>query len=327
MHPILTAALIALLATTGYAQNQPVLPPAPGQLVDIGDHTIHLYCTGEGSPTVVMDAGLGDGSLSFRDLQQRVSTFTRVCTYDRAGYGWSEPGPEPRTSQQIANELGTALNAAGVKAPIILVGHSFGGLNTILFAHQHPELVAGVVLIDASHPEQAERLQEVSALVAMQEQQMHAFRALAEAATQGQLTPDSMLANAPAGLPEELRQTWAELFVRPENLRAGLAEFDAIEDSASQVRENGTLGETPLIVIAHGLKLGDMMPPEVREQAGLSLDLLHRYEEIWRELQEDHLTRSTNSKLLVAANSPHYIHFSEPDLVVAAIRELATGRP
>ena len=93
--------------------STPAAPAPPGELVDVDGHAMHLYCTGEGSPTVVLDTGLGDSSVNFHPLQESIAEFTRVCSYDRAGYGWSEPGPEPRTSQQIVDELSTLLETAG----------------------------------------------------------------------------------------------------------------------------------------------------------------------------------------------------------------------
>lgn len=121
----------------------------PGELIDVGGYQLHIYCLGEGSPTVVLDAGGGDWSLVMLPLQQQLAEFTRTCVYDRAGSGWSEAGPLPVTAQANADALYALLTNAEVEAPYVLVGHSYGGLNVRLFASQHPESVAGVVLIDA----------------------------------------------------------------------------------------------------------------------------------------------------------------------------------
>ena len=130
--------------------------PPPGQLVDVGGYRLHLHCVGTGSPTVVIEAGLGDWSASWSSwVQPEAARTTRVCTYDRAGMGWSEAGPLPRTAEHFAAELHTLLHQGGVPGPYVLVGHSMGGLPVRVFAHAYAAEVAGVVLIELMHPGQA----------------------------------------------------------------------------------------------------------------------------------------------------------------------------
>src|SRR5215210_8391078 len=128
--------------------------PPPGEMVDVGGYSLHINCVGQGSPTVVLDAGLGDFSAQWIRVQREVSDTTRVCAYDRAGMGWSEMGPEPRDAKQISSELHTLLKGAGIEGPFVLVGHSFGGLYTRTYAARYPDEVAGVVLVDSSSPKQ-----------------------------------------------------------------------------------------------------------------------------------------------------------------------------
>ena len=123
--------------------------PPPGQMVDVGGYRLHINCTGTGSPTVVIDAGWGDWSLSWGWVQREVAKTTQVCTYDRAGMGYSEAGPLPRTAEQFAKELHTLLEQANIARPYVLAGHSLGGLPVRVFAHDYPTEVAGVVLIDS----------------------------------------------------------------------------------------------------------------------------------------------------------------------------------
>ena len=132
--------------------------PPPGQLVDVGGYRLHLHCIGQGSPTVVLDAGLGAFSLDWGAVQPQIATSTRVCAYDRAGLGWSEPGPTPRSPQQFADELHALLTNAGVEGPYVLVAHSISGKTARLFASQHPNEVAGMVLVDARHESVDEHL-------------------------------------------------------------------------------------------------------------------------------------------------------------------------
>src|SRR5581483_695695 len=119
-------------------------------MVDLGGHQLHVYCTGKGTPTVVVENGLGDFSFDWSPVQHRVETFTRICTYDRAGYAWSDPGPKPRTFAQINLELRDALAKLGEKGPYILVGHSYGGPVVRNFALTYPSEVAGVVFVDSA---------------------------------------------------------------------------------------------------------------------------------------------------------------------------------
>jgi len=127
----------------------PAVKPQPsGRLVDLGGHRLHVYCSGKGSPAVVVESGLGDFSFDWVLVQARMSQFTRICTYDRAGYGFSDPGPKPRTFAQINLELHDALRSLREKGPFVLVGHSFGGPVVRNYAAVYPEEVAGMVLVD-----------------------------------------------------------------------------------------------------------------------------------------------------------------------------------
>jgi pimeloyl-ACP methyl ester carboxylesterase len=126
--------------------------PPPGQMVDVGGHRLHICRTGKGSPTVVMDSGFPGTSLSWTFVQPEVAKFTSACSYDRAGLGWSDAGPMPRTSQQIVEELHALLLNARADGPYVLVGHSFGTFTVRLYASNYPAEVAGMVLVDPVHP-------------------------------------------------------------------------------------------------------------------------------------------------------------------------------
>ena len=123
--------------------------PPPGQMVDVGGYRLHINCTGEGSPTVVIESGWGDSSASWGWVQPEVAKTTRICTYDRAGMGWSEASPQPRTAREYAKELHTLLAKANEPGPYVLVGHSMGGFTVIVYAHDYPAEVSGLVLVDA----------------------------------------------------------------------------------------------------------------------------------------------------------------------------------
>ena len=122
--------------------------PAPGRLIDMGGYHLHIDCEGLGGPTIVLEAGVGGSSLDWSLVRSDLAKETRVCVYDRAGYGWSEPGPMPRTSAQAAEELHTLLIRAGEPGPYLLAAQGMGGLHAQVFAATYPRETAGLVLID-----------------------------------------------------------------------------------------------------------------------------------------------------------------------------------
>ncbi len=148
--------LIWVLGSKAKARLAAAYPP-PGQMVDVGGYRLHIHCQGEsrpGTPTVVLEAPNGEAGLVWAAVQPEVAKFTRVCAYDRAGLGWSERSPKPRTIANITDELAALLAGAGVKPPYVLVGNSIGGLYARAYAHRHPDQVTGMVLVDATHEEQ-----------------------------------------------------------------------------------------------------------------------------------------------------------------------------
>jgi pimeloyl-ACP methyl ester carboxylesterase len=139
--------------------------PPPGRLVDIGGYRLHLWCTGEGAPAVILDTGLGGSSAGWGFVQPEVARFTRVCSYDRAGLGYSDPGPSPRTARRIASELAELLARSGSAGPVVLVGASIAGFGVRVFASDHPERAAGLVLVDASHEDDAHEVPRMARFV------------------------------------------------------------------------------------------------------------------------------------------------------------------
>jgi pimeloyl-ACP methyl ester carboxylesterase len=161
----LALALALALALLPACQSSTPAPATPAALpsaftdglVDVGGLALHAHCVGAGTPVVVFEAGLGDDASPWRDVQAAVGRVTRACVYDRAGSGYSAPAPRPHPNRRMARELFALLERACVRGPYVLVGHSMGGVNVRLLASEHPDDVAGMVLVDAMGDDQASR--------------------------------------------------------------------------------------------------------------------------------------------------------------------------
>src|SRR5215210_3247819 len=147
---LLTLAVLGALYQAIATERAERAYPPPGEMVDVGGYSLHIRCVGQGSPTVLLDSGMGMFSAQWVRVQREVSGTTRVCAYDRAGMGWSEMGPDPRDAKQITSELHTLLSKAGIEGPYVLVGHSLGGISMQTYANRYPDQVAGVVLVDST---------------------------------------------------------------------------------------------------------------------------------------------------------------------------------
>jgi len=274
----------------------------PGRLVDVGGLKMHIDCTGEGSPTVILDSGLGDSYVSWRKVQPQIAKFVRVCSYDRAGLGYSEISPRPRTSKVIAEELHSLLQAAHIPPPYVLVGHSMAGYDVRLYTSLYRNEVAGMVLVDASHPDQEARLPlELKNLEATQ-------------LREGEFLALTM----PLGVPrllalcdEDPVQRAAECNFH--SFREAVAELKALPESAAQTAATGTLGDTPLAVLSHD--------PD-KPSAELPPDLAKPTNDAWEKMQEELAHLSTRGTQTIAKNSAHYIQIDRPDVVIEAVRNV-----
>jgi pimeloyl-ACP methyl ester carboxylesterase len=312
-------ALIVLLALGG-ATYEAIMAardgkryPPPGQLVDVGGYRLHLHCIGQGSPTVVLDAGLGAFSLDWGAVQPEIATSTRVCTYDGAGLGWSDPGPTPRSPQQFASELHALLTKGGVEGPYVLVAHSISGKTARLFASQHPDEVAGMVLVDARHEHVDDHRapEQLAADDAEQRQFQNMIKWMARFGVVRLLWAPAWPSAQPGSenLTPETRTAIGVLQARPRQIESALAEGAAKMDSNNSLR-TASLGATPLIVLASGQNVD--------------------HDPIWKEAQQIMTGLSSNSRLIIA-QSGHAVHFEQPAQVVESIRQVVdaarTGKP
>jgi len=301
----------------------------PGRLVDIGTHRLHLHCAGEGAPTVIFDAALGASSLSWSLVQPPVARMTRACTYDRAGFGWSDAGPLPRTASRIADELHQLLREGAVAGPFVLVGHSYGGLVMRMFASRHLEEVAGLVLIEPAIPEEwATPTPEQQALIRrgvrlcrygtsaarsgvaglvswlVKLRAIPAARAMVAIVSRGSLRRNDEGILAPIWkLPREARRVLGRMWTRPQFFEALGSQIEHVCDSATELlRETGEhLGSLPLIVISSAAA------HERRIAADLAL-----------------AQRSRHGRHILAPDSGHWVPLDAPQVVVDAIADIVT---
>lgn len=271
--------------------------PPPGELVDLGGYRLHINCEGYGSPTVILDAGLGDWSTHWTAVQNLLRGDTRVCSYDRAGYGWSDPGPRPRDSLRIVTELHSLLEKAIIEPPYLLVGHSFGGLNMRLFASTYSREVAGLVLVEASHPESLpyQRNEEGTAPASPRSNQMMVAHYVEPEET---------------AIPQEAQPAMHDDLLRTKSRVTSRGEYRALGTSVLALQKAPPLGDLPLIVMARGKR---------QWPAGTAGDIK---EEAWQNQQKELARLSSLSHYVIAPKSGHQIHLDEPDLVADAVREM-----
>lgn len=307
--------LVVVLASAGAAyqwiahlRDMRVNPP-PGRLVDVGGYRMHLYCIGQGTPTVVLDSGLGDSWLPWYKVQPPLAQFTRVCSYDRGGLGWSDPSPHPRTSKVIAEELHTLLHTAGMAGPFVLVGHSFGGMNVRMYARLFPAEVAGVVLVDSVHPDQQRRRtpEQMRALAAF----LRGLGLQADTIPFGISRLMGWCGNGPA----EIRPMLRTVECRRGPWQEHVAEEGSFEESAGEARTAGPLGSIPLVVLSHD-------PEKLYPVPGRSPRPDKEFNPLWEGFQVELAQLSTNASRVVATGSGHYIQYDRPDLVIEAVKKL-----
>lgn len=272
--------------------------PPPGQLVDVGGHRLHINCTGTGSPTVIIDAGLGDWSTGWAWVQPEVAKTTQVCTYDRAGYGWSDPGPLPRNAEQFAKELHTLLHDANIPGPYVLVGHSLGGLTMRVFTGMYPSEVAGVVLIDSMSPRQFE--QSSANPVTQSDPKSHPFVPLTILARVGLVRLLAEPLGQIPNLPPEAEKAYLAGMSRATYLQTFFGdESRGLPVSEKQAEAVKSFGDLPLIVLTAKL---NSIPG-------------------WQDWQTEMLQLSSNSQHLFA-ESGHTIECDAPDTAVEAILKM-----
>ncbi len=322
----MTLALTVVPVLLAQEGAPPPFPP-PGRLVDVGGWRLHLHCTGQrapGAPLVVLEPGIGDFSVEWSLVQPEVATFARVCSYDRAGDGWSEMGPHPRTFRQIVYELRTLLDRAGERPQYVMVGQSYGGWLVRTYRASHPAEVAGMVLVDAGEDDPQRIMPDGSigrASMLAKCVQIPPIRtsgplriadipAAALAAMRAGIAETVPHANAPPRdkLPPDAQRmrTWA--LAQIGHVAAGVNPVE-VEEIALLRQERTTTaqpdGDLPLVVITRGVPESDEIPTRTEERI--------------REHQAI-AAASRRGRWLVAERSGHHVQIDRPDVVIGAIR-------
>jgi pimeloyl-ACP methyl ester carboxylesterase len=246
---ILAGLLVLLLIGTIYesaaeAADAKAYPP-PGKMVDVGGYRLHIDCKGKGSPTVVIEIGWGDSSTTWGGVQSEVAKTTRICTYDRAGLGWSEASPQPRMAREYAKELHTLLANAQEAGPFVLAGHSMGGYTVLVYAHDYPAEVAGLILVDA------------------QKLPPDGSASPPPTPRPGGVSLPALMARI--GLVRLLAGSSGASSVTPVSVQTVLDEAVGMSEGGAQAKAVTTLGNLPLIVLTRGK---DLTPDWTASQTG-----------------------------------------------------------
>jgi pimeloyl-ACP methyl ester carboxylesterase len=265
-----------------------------GEMIDVGGYSLYTEDSGIGRVNVIFDSGMGDDLSVWKKVSDEVSKFARVITYDRAGLGWSDESPKERTSEEIVRELHSMLEKKKLIGPIILVGHSFGGVNMQQFALKYPDEIAGLVLIDSAHESQIDNMPKPSFI------KKYLFKFGMWAAPVG--LPRLYLSNSN---PEEKAKKSTT-----KHQYTSLDEANSFQQSLNELQAlKPNFGNLPLIVIARNKQSSEVSASDTRNY-------------VWAGLQENITTRSSNSTIIFTGERQHSIHKSQPDIVVTAIHRL-----
>ena len=301
--------LILLGAISGAAYNALSLwqyrhrAGIPGRLYEVEGYPMHLYCTGQGSPTVLMDSGLGDDFTAWAKVQPALSALTQVCSYDRSGFGWSASRPGVRDADHISRELHQLVAAAGIQRPVILMGHSIAGIYMRSYAAHYPGDLAGLVFVDGATPLQDDRVPaELQKIQREQRRKMPVQKLLIAL---GWYRLHGMCTSIPSGFEPYAPWIKADSCV-PSQVDTIEAELDAEQASGEETIHAGPFGALPILIFSRDSRvLPFNWPPQVARENAV----------VWEQMQEEAKGLSSQSRRIIAKGSGHAIQDDRTDLV------------
>ena len=308
-------------AAPAVAEDKRMLPYAePGQLIDVGGRRINMYCVGTGTPTVVLMAGHFSWSSVWYKVQPVVAQTTRVCAFDRAAYGFSDPPPQPQILSEVVEDLHQALHAGSIPGPYVLVGHSLGGVEARVYAQRWPEDVVGMVLVDTSPAGEGliDEMQPGFDEVGGSESYVAYLLHCASLARQGVLQQSGSeltdcSAELPSDTPAAFRKVWPQFFTAS-YFEAKASLFLGVYSHVYDIADHHRLGAMPLVV------LSIEHPWDTGTPAGARLS--RSYGPVWNTMHADLARLSSRGVHRVIKNSGHLIQLKQPQVVIDAVDEV-----
>lgn len=289
--------------------------PPQGKMVDIGGRQMQLDCRGAGSPTVIFESGLDiNGSLSWSAVHDEVAKTTRACAYSRAGIMWSDAKDGTQNAKTIAEDLHATLIKSEEKAPFVLVGHSLGGPYIMTYMKYFGSEVAGLVFVDASHPDQVQRFNAVTSY--SPSDMIMLIKAGVAFAWTGAVR---MVPLATQGVPHQPpRAVQAMAAYAPTSLAHLLKEIESVDQTLAEAGSFRQLGNRPVYVLTSMMPL----PEEALTALKLTPEQGRQYKEIWKAMHAEEASWSAQSRHRLVADANHYIQFDRPDIVIEAVRSV-----
>lgn len=301
---------VGAVTQSALTSHERTLHTPPGKLVNVGTHYLHLNCQGSGQPLVLLESGLSGWSQDWALVQPQLARQTTVCSYDRAGYAWSDEAPEPRTGLLAVEDLRTLLRTAGLQGPMVVVGHSWGGMLAQMLAQTYPDEVAGLVLVDALHHDQTASMEPDT-----HARYSHNMRLLTGSATWLAPLGLTRLAGMPASvvldkLPASEQAAARALAMQSKNYQALYAEYRGIDPALAIARSLTPVPAVPTVVLSTNA-LSEFPP-------GWDTDYMRQH---WINGQRL-LARETGARHVVVPDAGHYLQLERPELVIAAAQEV-----
>jgi len=310
-YGVLVLVLFALMGGRVHAQAEP-----PGEIYTVNGHNLHLYCEGEGEPTIILESGVGGFTLNWTAVQPTLAASYRVCSYDRRGYGWSDPLTEPFSLETAVDDLHALLEAANIDPPYVFVAHSFGGIVSWAYQADYPDAVIGMVMLDAIHPQLPVRLEMYPPALRRQLDQLNMAAGMmrAFAASEGEMPI------VEAFVPDDASELYLDKVLEEKFFAASRAEALYMVEEMPDYPLPSSLDDMPLVVVSHGIA-------ETRTFLGAPMTITDAAsaEDTWQALQTELAALSSQGRRVVAEESGHSIQFDQPDLVIALVFEVVAA--